>query len=593
MQGQAQSREMTAEEAALTDLLHATYERLWFHPAEAADWLAAHAYWKHSPWAVRRETAHGRDGVDPAIVTLLFFALYGSDLLCTKVMLTRASRPGSCYLVHRGVFLKVLVPVSGPASMLRDVIASCVLRAALSSLDDCSRNLMTFIGALRVATSRYRMDVVCVDSRDPAEEADGVDACAYLEIDGAASLLDMLPLRDDGAKALDRLFKSMLRIGAATGFRHNDVHAGNLLFNEATRNFVLIDYGSATFSASTLRRDPGLIRDMEAEFVRMGRAVDGGANRVEDHPDVVAVFSRANDAWANGRPDLPPAVLDDVAGAAFIACSATDRLWWSQSVDGERVIVLPVDPTRIVDVMQSGCAGGAADGLLDVGVGWMALYMWTQLGSSAANKMGSNYVVPFDSLIGPTRAVRGNGQFDLGDGDDDWRLKFGGSKRTASVMPRVAAMIQGVLQSTGEANTTGLLTGTSEANNTTPGMASTDVTGTPSRLSPHPQHERPSKRPRASRASRATSPTSPSSPNRSFPPSPARQGGGGRRRVSSSVATKRFVAAVNRADDVPVVASGQPLLPRTAHSLALYARARARAHALSSPPQSGDNAPTK
>jgi hypothetical protein len=55
-------------------------------------------------------------------------------------------------------------------------------------------------------------------------------------------------------KQLEKFFNELVRFNEFTGFVHNDMHAGNVLFNNETEEFVLIDYGRSYIN-------PGLIKE--------------------------------------------------------------------------------------------------------------------------------------------------------------------------------------------------------------------------------------------------------------------------------------------------------------------------------------------
>lgn len=160
----------------------------------------------------------------------------------------------------------------------------------------------------------------------PAAEAANcrmVDTCVSMAVEGH-SVHDELA-RDDPSRlgnvvhALDAFFASWTRLAGDFGIMHNDMHLGNLLYDEKTKTVVLIDYANVTFDLGrVVAAVPGVVESVTRQIaVQRG----GSAAAAFDYEKLLTAERVATNNWVNAYTDLD--------AIALRAASSPEILrWW-------------------------------------------------------------------------------------------------------------------------------------------------------------------------------------------------------------------------------------------------------------------------
>lgn len=155
--------------------------------------------------------------------------------------------------------------------------------------------------------------------------------------------------------ALSHMLASMLVVGEATGFVHNDAHMSNVLYNPARRAFVLIDYGKASFDSLRLARVLGaraIAATIHKECCQLG-ATDP-PTRLHAFYLRYAGYEQKFPATALGRRDTRRiAVMHDIATLSFMP--------WYMLAIGSNPAVTPARRRRRIGAAGDG-DGGDGDG---------------------------------------------------------------------------------------------------------------------------------------------------------------------------------------------------------------------------------------
>lgn len=137
------------------------------------------------------------------------------------------------------------------------------------------------------------------------------------------TMLDAATTRDMHGivAALSKTLKSMLMLGRATGFVHNDAHSGNLIYDPRRRAFVLIDYGRSSFNELWLRRvlGPGVMsRVVYEQCCALG--INNAPSRLGAFYQQFPGFERkVPDTVRGHRVTRRLAIMNDIASIAFMA----------------------------------------------------------------------------------------------------------------------------------------------------------------------------------------------------------------------------------------------------------------------------------